>query len=384
MSKIIVINAEHGGSDIGNRGNEINEKDYTLKISNYINDELKKEGVKTYVVRNGDEDMTITERVDMIEEETPNSKDTVVITNSIGNTYGGAEIIYSLDDKSNLASFIANELESIGVKVNKYYQRRLPSDTTKDYHEIIREIGDRESIIIEYGDLSYDEDFIKNNWDELAQAVVNALNKYLGFIDVYYTVKKGDNLYTIAQKFNTSVNELKKINNLVTNSLSIGQQLLISEKDTSGKSYYIVVSGDNLYSIARKNNTTVSELMKLNNLTSANLSVGQRLRIPETINNDSADNNLYYVVKSGDTLYGIANKYDITVDELKKANNLSSNILSIGQKLIIPKSSKTYIVKKGDSLYSIARKNNMTVDDLITLNNLNSTLLSIGQELKIS
>ena len=350
----------------------------------YINDELKKEGIKTYVVRNDDEDMTASERVDMIEEETPNSKDTIIITNSIGKTYGGAEIIYSLDDKSNLSNFIANELESIGVRVNKYYQRRLPSDTTKDYHEIIRETGDRESIIIEYGDLSYDEDFIKNNWNELAQAVVNALNKYLGLVDVYYTVKKGDNLYSIAQKFNTSVNELKKINNLGTSSLSIGQQLLIPEKDTSGNSYYIVVSGDNLYSIARKNNTTVSALMKLNNLTSANLSIGQRLRIPETMNNDSADNNLYYVVKSGDTLYGIANKYNITIDELKSANNLSSNILSIGQKLLVSPLGKSYIVKKGDSLYSIARENGMTVDELISLNNLSSTLLSIGQELKIS
>lgn len=384
MSKIIVINAEHGGSDIGNKGNEINEKDYTLKISNYINNELKKEGVKTYLVRDADNDMSISQRILMIDETTPDSKDTLVITNSIGNTYGGAEIIYSLDDESNLANFVANELESIGVKVNKYYQRRLPSDTTKDYHEIIREIGNRESIIIEYGDLSYDEEFIKNNWDELAQAVVNALNKYLGLIDVYYTVKKGDNLYSIAQKFNTSVNELKKINNLGTSSLSVGQQLLIPEKDTSGKSYYIVVSGDNLYSIARKNNTTVSELMKLNNLTSANLDIGQRLRIPEIMNNESTDNNIYYIVKSGDTLYGIANKYSITLDELKLANNLSSNILPIGQKLIIPIPLKTYIVKKGDSLYSIARANDTTVDELISLNNLSSTLLSVGQELKIS
>lgn len=381
MSKVIVINAEHGGADTGNRGKDINEKDYTLKISDYIGDELKKEGVKIYIVRDGDYDITISERVDMIEEETPNSKDTIIITNSIGNTYGGAEIIYSLDDKSNLASFIANELESIGVKVNKYYQRRLPSDTTKDYHEIIRDTGDRESIIIEYGDLSYDEDFIKNNWQELGQAVVNALNKYLGFVDVYYTVKSGDNLYSIAQKFNTSVSELKEINNLGTNTLSIGQQLLIPEKDVTGKNYYIVVSGDNLYSIARKNNTTVNELMKLNNLTSANLSVGQRLRIPEVPNSDSKD---YYVVKSGDTLYGIANRYNISVNELKTLNNLSSNTLSIGQKLIIPATNNVYVVKKGDSLYSIAKTNNITVDELIDLNGLDSTLLSIGQELKIS
>jgi len=380
MSKIIVINAEHGGSDIGNKGSEINEKDYTLKISNYINEALKKEGIQTYMVRNSDNDIAPSERVDLIEEESPNSEDTVVITNSIGNTYGGAEVIYALRNKSSLASFITNELESIGVNVNKYYQRRLPSDTTKDYHQIIRDTGDRESLIIEYGDLSYDENFIKNNWQEMAQAIVNALNKYLGLVDVYYTVKSGDNLYSIAQKFNTSVSNLKGVNNLVSNSLSIGQQLLIPEKDIQGKDYYVVKSGDNLYSIARKNNTTVSELMKLNDLTSASLSIGQRLRIPETTVSDS---NNYYIVKSGDTLYGISKKYNITVNELKELNNISNNLLSIGQKLIIPTSNNTYVVKSGDSLYSIANKYNTTVNNLIELNNLKNTLLSIGQKLKI-
>lgn len=379
MSKFIVINAEHGGSDIGNKGNEISEKDYTLKISQYLNDELKKEGVKTYMVRNGDDDIAISERIDMIEEGTPNSQDTIVITNSIGNTYGGSEIIYSLANQSTLASFISNELESIGVKVNKYYQRRLPSDTTKDYHEIIRELGNREAIIIEYGDLSYDEDLIKNNWQELSQAVINALNKYLGFIDVYYTVKKGDNLYSIAQKFNTSVNTLKEINNLGNNTLSIGQQLLIPSNNSNSENYYIVVSGDNLYSIARKYNTTVSEIMNLNNLTSANLKIGQKIMIPDTSINDKSN---YYEVKSGDTLYTIASKNNTSVSELKKLNNLDSNLLTIGQKILLP-SSNLYMVQKGDSLYSIAKKNNMSVDELIDLNDLDSTLLSIGQELKI-
>ena len=136
-----------------------------------------------------------------------------------------------------------------------------------------------------------------------------------------------------------------------------------------------------MYSIARKNNTTVSAIMKLNNLSSANLSVGQRLIIPEM---KSSSNGNYYIVVSGDTLYGIANKYNISVNELKRLNNLSSNTLSIGQQLIIPMLNDVYVVKKGDSLYSIASSNGMTVDELIDLNDLDSTLLSIGQQLKIS
>lgn len=385
MNKLIVINAEHGGSDIGNKGNEISEKDYTLKISNYINDELKKEGIQTYMVRNKDEDASIAERVDLIEEESPDSKDTIVITNSIGNTYGGAEVIYSLKNTSNLANLITNELESIGTSVNKYYQRRLPSDTSKDYHQIIRDLGNRESIIIEYGDLSYDEDNIKNNWQELGQAIVNALNKYLGLTDIYYEVKSGDTLYKIAQQYNTTVDKIKELNNLTSNNLSLGQQLLMPNVDTSNNNYYIVVSGDNLYSIARKNNTTVSELIQLNNLSSSNLSIGQRLKLPTVTSSIPNDSNNYYTVKSGDNLYSIAQKYNTTVNELKDLNNLSSNILSIGQKLIIPASNANiYVVQKGDSLYSIARKYNMTVDELIDLNDLDNTLLSIGQELKIS
>lgn len=331
MNNLIVINAEHGGSDIGTKGEKILEKDYTLKISKYINNELKKEGIKTYLVRDSDEYLSNEERIDLIEEETPNNSNTIVITNSIGKTYGGAEIIYSLKNTSRLANFISTELESIGVRVNKYYQRRLPSNLTKDYNEMIRELGNRESIIIEYGDLSYDEDLIRNNYEELGQAVVNGLNKYLGIIDVYYDVKKGDNLYSIAQKFNVNVNELKNINNLSSNILSVGQQLIIPEKKENNvndiDNYYIVVAGDTLYSIARKNGTTV--------------------------------------------------------DEIKRINKLSNNLLSLGQKLIIPKQTNIYIVRKGDSLYSISRKYGISVNELMTLNNLNSTLLSIGQELII-
>ena len=89
-----------------------------------------------------------------------------------------------------------------------------------------------------------------------------------------------------------------------------------------------------------------------------------------------------YIVKSGDNLYAIARKYGISVDKLKDINNLSSNLLSIGQKLLVPKvGGKTYIVKAGDSLYKIAGENNTTVTEIINLNELPTTNLSIGQVL---
>ena len=85
-------------------------------------------------------------------------------------------------------------------------------------------------------------------------------------------------------------------------------------------------------------------------------------------------------MESGDTLYSIAKKFDISINKLKEYNNLTSNLLSIGQKLLIPiEDETTYVVKKGDTLYSIAREFNTSVDNLKRLNNLENNALSIGQ-----
>ena len=94
----------------------------------------------------------------------------------------------------------------------------------------------------------------------------------------------------------------------------------------------------------------------------------------------------FYQVVGGDTLYSIAKKYNTTVDEIKKMNNLSSNMITIGDKLMIPKavSLNTYTVKKGDTLYSIARKFNTTVTALMLANELTTDKLSIGQELIVN
>ena len=90
-----------------------------------------------------------------------------------------------------------------------------------------------------------------------------------------YVVKRGDNLYNIANTFGTSVSEITKINNLKNNNLAIGQVLKIPVSST----LYIVLKGDSLYSIARKFNTTVDSIKKKNNLISNNLTIGQVLKI---------------------------------------------------------------------------------------------------------
>ena len=204
-----------------------------------------------------------------------------------------------------------------------------------------------------------------------------------------YTVQSGDTLYSIARRFNTTVDEIKRLNNLTSDILSIGQQLIIPTTGSSGSNnqIYTVQSGDTLYSIARRFNTTVDEIKRLNNLTSDILSIGQQLIIPAT--GSSGSNNQIYTVQSGDTLYSIARRFNTTVDAIKRLNNLTSDILSIGQQLIIPTTSSSgsgnqiYTVQSGDTLYSIARRFNTTVSDIIRLNNLTSDILSIGQQLII-
>ena len=221
---------------------------------------------------------------------------------------------------------------------------------------------------------------------------------------VIYTVKKGDSLYEIAKKYNTSVDAIKRYNNLTTNNLSIGQKIRIpcnieDNDDTVMPKYisYTVKAGDNLYNIAKKYNTTVDKIKRDNNLQSNNLTIGKILLIEDTSDQSTIEecfgeeyeapsSNITYTVQKGDNLYSIANKYNTTVNEIKSLNNLTSNNLSIGQQLRIPTNASgniTYTVQKGDNLYSIARKYNTTVNEIKRKNNLTSNNLSIAQQLII-
>ena len=284
-----------------------------------------------------------------------------------------------------------NEIEQTGQNVRDYYQRRLPSDSSKDYYYILRNTPNTEALLIEYGFLDSsgdDVEQLKNNWQEYAEAIVKAVTEYIGVpyyveSDEYYIVEKGDSLWSIAKKFNTTVDRLKSINNLTSNLLSIGQRLKISEAVIEDNSeYYTVKSGDTLYSIAGRYGLTVNELKELNNLSSNSLSIGQKL-VVEKVPTSGTDINTY-VVKSGDTLYSIAKKYNTTVSQLSTLNNLNSSSLSIGQVLKVPVDMDIiYTVVKGDSLYSIARKFNTTVSALSDKNNLSTSVLSIGQKLII-
>ena len=389
MKYSIVLDPGHGGSDNGASGNGIIEKNLTLDISKYMYNEFKKLGIPVSITREDDTTLSPSDRVKKILSYYGNNPNVIVISNHINAGGGeGAEVIYALRDKSALADTVLNEIEKTGQVVRKTYQRRLPSNTSKDYYFIHRDTGKTEPIIVEYGflDNASDANRLKNNYKEYADAVVKAVASYIGvpyISESTYIVKSGDSLYSVAKKYNTTVDEIKKLNNLTSNSLSIGQILNIPLSEVVLVNEYIVKSGDSLYSIANKYNTTVNELKSLNNLSNNTLSIGQVLKLPKV---DEIVTVNEYIVKSGDSLYSIAKKYNTSVDELKSLNNLTSNMLSVGQKLNIPVTeevSNVYTVKSGDNLYSIARKFNTTVNEIKSKNNLSSNTLSIGQKLII-
>lgn len=391
---MIVIDPSKGGRESGVTGNGIVEKDYNLLISEYIFNRLKSLGADVKIIRTTDEYISEDDRANKILNAYGNNSKVVALSNMLGNIGSGAEIIYALRNNSNLASSLAENLDDAGLTVSKYYQRRSENDTSKDYYNIQKDTGLIETIVVNYGNINNINEAtnIKNEWEDYAEAVVKSLANYTnvpyykeGESQEIYIVKKGDSLWKIANKYNTTVEKLKSVNNLKTNTLSVGQKLVIPSISISPEvsDTYIVQKGDNLWSIANKFNMTVSELKNLNNLTNNLLSIGQVLKIKDSSNNGKTT----YTVQKGDSLWVIANKYGITTEELKSYNNLTSNLLSIGQVLKISQGKTSteniYTVKKGDSLWTIANRYNTTVEKIKVLNNLTSNLLSIGQQLKI-
>lgn len=396
MQKVI-INPGSGGSDSGNVSSNLIEKDFNLEIAKAIYDNLKDLGIDAYLLRDSDETLSNSERLRKV-ESLINEGDTVILLTNVlsGGNDSGAEIIYALKDEDKLASMISNNIESIGQNVIKYYQLRDPLNTSQDFYEIIKDAGNTESLIVSFGyvDNAFDNNFVLDNTIELASAVSNAIYDYLKGENIYI-VKAGDNLYQIANKFNTTVLKIKELNNLGNNALTIGQELIIPKEETtelpsSNENFiiYTVKSGDSLYSIARNYGTTINVLKDVNNLTSDTLSNGQVLKIPSK-SDENIKNYINYTVKPGDSLYKIAGLYETSVNEIKNINGLVNNNLEINQVLKIPTTSSNqvnyinYKVKSGDSLYKIANLYDVTVNEIKNLNNLTSNNLAIDQVLKI-
>ena len=282
------------------------------------------------------------------------------------------------------------------------------------------------------------------------------LEKVVVFKDVTksYKVKKGDNLTSIASDLGITIDDLKIWNKLNRNSVNKGQNLkyttsqrivTIVKKKANDKietnavtemsitqklvtnsndemritydqkkqktsayenkiaSLYVVKQGENLYSIAKANNVSKEQLKKLNNLDTENVLVGTKLLIQNNETKEIETNNNYMVAK-GDNIWTIAEKFNVTAVNLREWNNLKSDKLKNGTSLIISKTDdnskektilsnkkieeiktkeKMYLVKKGDSLFSISQKYpGVTVSDIKKWNNINGDIRP-GMKLKI-
>ncbi len=235
-----------------------------------------------------------------------------------------------------------------------------------------------------------------------------------------YTIKKGDTLYDIAKRHNTSVSKIKQANNFQTNNLKIGSTIQIPSNIVT----YKIKSGDTLGSVAQKYGLNSSkEIMEFNGLNSSFVKVGQTIRIPSTtstaktttvpapakdivVKKDKKILKFSHTVKSGDSLYSIAMKNGTTVDSIKELNNLDSNNLQIGQELrltsqaaakntVVTKApvkevvveatgpSNIYKVKSGDTISQIAEDHGVLTKDLKAHNGLENNNLKIGQLLTI-
>jgi len=210
----------------------------------------------------------------------------------------------------------------------------------------------------------------------------------------WYKVRKGDNLGAIAARYNVNVIDLKKWNNLKTNSVALGRNLkiksdidavvkkpkevkatlsiekkaeeavaVLDDKDKASKVYdvYVVANGDNLGSIAKKFGMNIAELKELNSLTSNNIGLGKSLTVSKiapdiidehavntaVVSNSSIDSfkkkatstkdlGEDYYVKKGDSLYSISKKYPgVTISDIKKWNNIKDGDIKPGMKLKI-------------------------------------------------
>ena len=254
-----------------------------------------------------------------------------------------------------------------------------------------------------------------------------------------HTVDQGETLWSIAQKYNLSVDLIIANNNIANSELiSIGQEVKIpslkdvviekniadqpvidqknnninnnvSQPEKAEPFVYTVQAGDNLWDIARKYGVSVEIIIDVNNLRDKDLlSLGQKLEIPAIGGGVSNSNQkqeptiITYTVVKGDTLWSISQRYDVNMSTIISTNNLKEiSRLSIGQKLKLPITNMDiakaegysqdsaaeeiiYYVKKGESLWSISREYNVKLEAIIAANSItDASKISTGQQLRI-
>lgn len=352
-----------------------------------------------------------------------------------------------------LKSNIAQRGQNIKIVVNERVATRIKkpikdNDTSEEVvqnesHEVSKS-GEKYAVLTPIKNENAPEDVVyeaPKKVEKVFEAKTPKTFKYekvITFKDVTknYKVKSGDNLGEIAEKNNVGVTELKKWNNLKSNNVAVGKTLkiisnekvvttvkkLIKSPDSNPTEYYTVQKGDNLASIAKKNNITIDELKQWNNLASNKVQLKSKLKVADiaNANSNTSDENstdylapaadvkiTEYIVQQGDNIGTIARKNKVSITDIQDWNQLQSDIVQAGTKIIVGKklildktkvvAAKTskaekksnkeaqlYYVKKGDSLFSIAQQQGVTVSDIKKWNGIRGNELKPGMKLKIS
>lgn len=242
---------------------------------------------------------------------------------------------------------------------------------------------------------------IITNLKSQGYSLVTLTQLMAGSTGTTYLVKAGDTLSTIASKYGVTVQAIATANQITNiNYIYVGQMLIIPTGQTvpapTTEIKYTVRAGDTLWAIANKYGVTVQSIATLNNITFTNyIYVGQILRIPSTtpVPPPPPASTTKYYVKAGDTLSAIAAKYGVTLQALATENKITNvNLIYVGQVLVIPSSSPTpaptteikYTVKAGDTLWSIANRYGVTVQAIAAKNLItNLNIIYVGQILVI-
>ncbi|TCD17769.1 LysM peptidoglycan-binding domain-containing protein [Pedobacter psychrodurus] len=371
--------------------------------------------------------------------------------------YLSAVVLFAL----NIANAKANTArDSIGVENNKGKKLIVHQTVAKDtYYSIGRRYNVSPKDIMSFNDNKYLQVGViikvPTNIPFMATGPSSNTTQSASASNVIeHTIKPKENLNMLAEKYGTTISEIKALNNLSGNNLSIGQVLKIPAKNTELTSAstpvtppaknntetvaantqsadqtmieHTVQPKEFLGKIAEKYGTTVEEVRKANNLSGNNLRIGQKLKIPATKNidenkvvaaveeksvqeNKSIDAAGKHTVLRNETIFTIAKQYGITAYQIRKLNDLPDNAITIGQVLKVPggiiadvqvpkekqaeaKVKETPVVKEesfihtvatGENIFTIAKKYNLTAYQIRTANKLEDNAIKVDQKLII-